>query len=182
MPAFPWVILICFTTLHLPSDNFWNEPHGAWPVGVVGAGDAALGAGALCFGVGDDPFDGAADREPACSHSMWTVNGRAMSPTSAGDNCCSDRAVRNTFAIQECSRHFGLDGKVHVLRNVPRKTGYAHGVKFRSNNPDEVTACVKQRSAAVTGLHGRADLKIPRIITKPRESTHIANREIGGGG
>jgi hypothetical protein len=56
------------------------------------------------------------------------------------------------------------------------------GVEFSRDNSDEMTACVKQRSAAVTGLHGRADLKIPRIITKPRESTHIANREIGGGG
>ena len=58
MLAFPWLILIGFTTLHLPSANFRNEPHGA---GLIGAGDAALGAGALGFGVGDDLFDGAAD-------------------------------------------------------------------------------------------------------------------------
>ena len=93
--AFPCSILICFTTLHLPSDNFSNEPHGADLVGVVGAGDAALWAGALGFGfgVGDDLFDGAADQKPACSHSIWTVNGRAISPTSAGDNCGSNCAV-----------------------------------------------------------------------------------------
>src|SRR5215472_15749857 len=27
------------------------------------------------------------------SHSMWTVNGRPMSPTSAGDSCLSERSI-----------------------------------------------------------------------------------------
>ena len=45
-----------------------------------------------------------------------------------------------------------------------------------------MTACIKKRSATIAGLHGRADLKLARVITKPCERTHISDREIGGGG
>jgi hypothetical protein len=90
-------MLIGFTTIHSPPRNFRKEPHGDSPVDVVGAGDATLdgAAGVLGFCVGNGLLDGTADREPVCSHSMWTVNGPARSPTLAGDSCCSDRAVRH---------------------------------------------------------------------------------------
>ena len=90
--------------------------------------------------------------------------------------------VRNTFAVQKCSRDLGFECKVHILRNVPREPGDPDRVEFSRNNSDEVTACVKQRSAAVAALHGRADLKIARVVAKPGESAHVSNREIGGRG
>jgi hypothetical protein len=39
----------------------------------------------------------------------------------------------------------------------------------------EVTTCIKQRSTAVAGLDGCADLKIARVIAKPRERAYIPN-------
>ena len=37
--ALPYSILICFLTVHFPSCNCWNEPHGAWPVCAYTAAD-----------------------------------------------------------------------------------------------------------------------------------------------
>jgi hypothetical protein len=45
-----------------------------------------------------------------------------------------------------------------------------------------VTTRVKQRSAAIAGLNGRADLEKARVITQPYQSAHISNREIDGTG
>ena len=109
-------MLIGFTTIHSPPGNFRKEPHGDSPVDVVGAGDATLdgAAGVLGFCVGNGLLDGTADREPVCSHSMWTVNGPARSPTLAGDSCCSDRAVRH-FA-RDSPRPVQARGRVELAR------------------------------------------------------------------
>jgi hypothetical protein len=109
-------MLIGFTTIHSPPRNFRKEPHGDSPVDVVGAGDATLdgAAGVLGFCVGNGLLDGTADREPVCSHSMWTVNGPARSPTLAGDSCCSDRAVRH-FA-RDSPRPVQAWGRVELAR------------------------------------------------------------------
>ena len=76
---------------------------------------------------------------------------------------------------QKRSRYFGLEREIHVLRNVAGEPGDECGVKFSGNNSNEVTACIKQRSTAVAGLHGCADLKIARVIAKPRERAYIPN-------
>jgi hypothetical protein len=38
--------------------------------------------------------------------------------------------VPDSFAIQKCLRHFVLERKVHVLRNVPREPSHAHGIEL----------------------------------------------------
>jgi len=111
------------------------------PVDVVGARDATLdgAAGLLGLSVGDGLFDGAADRELICSHSMWTVNGRAMSPTSAGDNCCSDRAVwyaipllsKNVRATSALSAKFTFCGTYPVNRAMRTASSLAVTIPTR---------------------------------------------------
>ena len=83
---------------------------------------------------------------------------------------------KNVLATSALSAKFAFCGMSPVNLSDER------GVKFCSNNSDEVTASVKQRSTAVAGLNGRADLKISRVVTDPCESAHISNRDIGGRG
>ena len=57
---------------------------------------------------------------------------RPMSPTSAGI-IAVQIALYAMPLLSKMSRHFGLECKIHVLRNVPGEPGDAHGVEFGRN-------------------------------------------------
>src|SRR5262249_45059736 len=71
-----------------------------------------------------------------------------------------------------------LERKIYVLWNVASKAGNAQRVKFRRNNPDQVTACVEQWATTVARLHGCADLQIATVISNARKGAHVANRYV----
>ena len=52
----------------------------------------------------------------------------------------------------------------------PTNFGMRTASSSRCDNSDQVTACVKERSTAVAGLYGRADLQIARIVGNAGES------------
>ena len=86
----------------------------------------------------------ARDCEARCSHSIWTVKGREMSPTSAGDSCLSERTV--WYEIPLLSKNVratsALSAKFTFCGISPGKTGDAHGVEFRGDNSGQVAARV----------------------------------------
>ena len=55
---------------------------------------------------------------------------------------CRELCPVYAFAIQKCSRNFGLERKIHVLWNIPGEPGDAHGVEFGRYNSDQVAARV----------------------------------------
>src|SRR6266853_506964 len=75
----------------------------------------------------------------------------------------------------KCSGYLRFDCEVHILRNIAGETGDIRRVELRCHNADKVTACIKERSAAIARLYRRTDLKIAIVIAKTRKSTYISN-------
>jgi len=89
-------------------------------------------------------------------------------------------SVGDPFGIQKGPRHLGLQGKIDILRNVSRERCDQCGVKLRGDDSNQMTARVEQRSAAVSGLDGSADLKITRVVAQTRKRTDVSQGEICG--
>jgi len=78
---------------------------------------------------------------PQCTGQVSVAIARRSDRRSWNRNC-RELCPVYAFAIQKCSRNFGLEREIHVLWNIPGEPGDAHGVEFGRYNSDQVAARV----------------------------------------
>jgi len=77
------------------------------------------------------------------------------------------RLIGHGAIVQEISYNARLDCKIDVLGQIAGSPGNFQGIQFRGYYAHHVSRSIEKRTAAVAGLHCRADLQITRVIEKP---------------
>jgi hypothetical protein len=85
--------------------------------------------------------------------------------------------IRDNAVVEKVAHCSSLDGKVYILRDVPRDLRKLNGIELFSDHTYDITAHVQQRPATVAGFDLSTDLQETRIVQDATERVHYAGRD-----
>src|SRR6516164_10722247 len=124
-------------------------------------------------------------KQPYCDRSMQLLCSlpvmracrRSASYMSAQSSQCqrfsslrpSWRSRRDCAVVEKVAQRADLDGEIDVLGNIAGRLDDSQRIELCTNHADNIAAAVMQRSSAIAGLNGCADLQKTRIVMQPRQ-------------
>ena len=112
-----------------------------------------------------------------CSLPVMRACRRSASYMSAQSSQCqrfsslrpSWRSRRDCAVVEKVAQRVDLDGEIDVLGNIAGRLDDSQRIELCTNHADNIAAAVMQRSSAIAGLNGCADLQKTRIVMQPRQ-------------